>query len=80
MPRCDDKSFCHSKINNKTLHHLIDYENNQKKRQNAKTQQKSETKCQSHLNQNHKLFSEKVFNEPLNVFSKLMGTINIRIM
>ena len=78
MPRCDDKNVCDSKVINKTKH-VIDYENNIKYRQNSKIQLKSaRRKCRSLLN--HKLFSENFFYDPLNVLSKPMETINIRMM
>ena len=54
-----------------------DYENNKKQ---AKTKNSAENceKCRSHLN--HKLFSENFISDPLNLFSKPMGAINIWIM
>ena len=39
MPkRCDVKDVCLSKVINKTLQHVIDYENKNKHRQNPKIQ------------------------------------------
>ena len=39
MPRCEDKDVCHSKVINKTLQHVIDYENNNNYRLNPKKNQ-----------------------------------------
>ena len=35
MPRCGDKTVCHSKVINKTLQHVNDFEN---KKKHSKTQ------------------------------------------
>ena len=36
MSRCDNKDVCHSNIINKTIQNVIDYENNNKYKQNKK--------------------------------------------
>ena len=55
-----------------------DYENNNKYVQKPKIQQKSARKCRSHLNHRH--LSENFIYDPLEIFAKPIGTINIGIM
>ena len=55
-----------------------DYDNNKRSRQKPKNQWKSTRKSQSHLN--YKLLREQLIYDPLKLFSKPMGTIDIRLM
>ena len=79
MSRCDNKDVCHSNIINKTIQNVIDYENNNKYRQNKKNSVENwEKKLSKPFKP--KSFLGKFSCDPLNIFSKPMGTINIRIM
>ena len=55
-----------------------DFENNDKYRQRSKKfSRNAKRKCRSHLN--HNLFYKNFIYDPLDVFIKPMGTINIKI-
>ena len=57
----------------------FDNENNSKNKEKRKLQVESaRRKCRRILN--HKVFPEDFIYDPLNIFSKPMGKINIRIM
>ena len=79
MPQWDNKFVGYSYLLNKTLQQAIENEKNNKNRQQPKIQKKSaRRKCRSNLN--HEFFSEIFIDNPFTLFSKLMGTISIRIM
>ena len=78
MPLWDNNDVCHPKVISKTLQQITDYENNNKISQNPKIQEKSaRRKCRGHLNL--KFFSEHIIYDPLTVFFKPTGAINIKI-
>ena len=79
MSRCNNKDVCRSKIINKTLQHVIDYENNIKNKLNPKIQWKSaRRKYRSQLN--HKFFPGNFFQDLLNYIYEPMGITIIRIL
>ena len=70
---------CFSYLINKPLQHVLNYETTTNTDKNKKFSRKvPEESVES--KKNHELYSENFIYDPLNVFSKPLGTISFRIM